>query len=155
MLTLIPKSWFSWDFRVIASSGDVALIDRHWFRESASFSVKGRSFNVRRTSLVRGAFTLEHAGVAVAEAKKPSSFRRAFEITIGADHYRLEAATIFGREFVLSHDGISVGGVRPNSFFGRTATAQFPERLPREIQLFMVFLVLVLWKRAADAAAAS
>jgi len=155
MLTLIPKSWFSWDFRVTDNSGDVALIDRHWFRENASFSVSGRSFDVRRTSLVRGTFALEHAGVTVAEARKPSSFRRAFEITTGEDHYRLEAATIVGREFVLSHNGIPVGSVRPKSFLGRTATAHFPERLPREIQLFIIFLVLALWKRAADAAAAS
>ena len=155
MLTLIPKSWFSWDFRVTDNSGDVALIDRHWFRESASFSVDGQSFHVRRTSLVRGTFTLQHAGVTVAEAKKPSSFRRAFDITTGADHYRLEAATIFGRAFILSHDGRAVGDVRPTSFMGRTSTAQFPEQLPREMQLFVVFLVLILWKRAADAAAAS
>jgi hypothetical protein len=155
MLTLIPKSWFSWDFRVTDNSGDIALIDRHWFREDASFSINGRSFDVRRTSLVRGTFALEHAGVTVAEARKPSSFRRAFDITTATDHYRLEAANIFGRAFVLSHDGIPVGGVRPTSFIGRSATAQFPERLPREIQLFIVFLVLVLWRRAADAAAAS
>jgi hypothetical protein len=155
MLTLVPESWFSWDFSVIDDSGDVVLIDRHWFRENASFSVNGRSFDVRRTSLVRGTFALEHAGVTVAEARKPSSFRRAFDITTGADHYRLEAANVFGRAFVLSHDGIPVGGVRPTSFIGRTATAQFPEQLPPEIQLFIVFLVLILWKRAADAAAAS
>jgi hypothetical protein len=153
MLTLVPKNWFSWDFRVIDDSGDVALIDRHWFRERASFSIDGRSFNVRRTSVLQGTFVLEHEGETLAEAVKPSSFRRRFEITTGSGHYRLEAESMLGRAFVLSDDGIPVGEVRPKSFVGRTATVQFPERLPREIQLFMVFLVLVHWKRASDAAA--
>jgi hypothetical protein len=150
MLTLIPKNWFSWDFRVLDGEQDIAFIDRDWFRERASFTLDHRTYDVRRTSILRGTFALEQSGVTLAEASKTSAFRRAFEVHFGGHHYRLQAARFFGREFHLLQGGVSVGTVRPRSVLGRSATAEFPERIPREVQLFLVFLVLNLWKRAAE-----
>ena len=153
MLTVIPKSWLSWDFHVTEDGQAVALIDRHWFRERASFSVDGKSYDVRRTSVMHGTFVLEHSGRVVAEARKRSAFRRSFDISSGGNRYTLEAVSAFGREFRLLRGGTPAGRIRPVSMLRRTATAVFPEAMPREVQLFVVFLVLVLWKRAADAAA--
>jgi hypothetical protein len=152
MLGVIPKSWFSWDFYVVEDGRKIAFIDRHWFRERASFSLDGESYGVRRTSVVRGTFVLEHAGSVLAEAIKPSSFRRSFDISVGADRYSLTAASAFRREFRLFRGGAPVGTINPVSVLGRSATAAFGDGIPRAVQLFVVFLVLVLWKRAADAA---
>lgn len=155
MLTLVPKSWFSWDFKVLHDGEEVALIDRHSFRESASYSLGDQIYDVRRTSVVQGTFVLERSGEVIAAARKASSFRRTFEITTATDEYRLKAATAFGRTFELWHGSDVVGTVRPTSMLGRRTTADLPATLPPEFQLFIVFLVLVLWKRAATAAAAS
>jgi hypothetical protein len=152
MLKLIPKNWFSWDFRVLQGGHEIALIDRHWYQERASYTLAGRTYDVRRTSLLHGTFVLEHASMVLALATKPSAFQRAFDITIGADQYRLEAASVGRREFHLLQGGVKVGSVRPDSFLRRSATAQMPAQLPQEVQLFLIFLVLTLWKRAADAA---
>jgi hypothetical protein len=153
MLTVLPKSWLSWDFRVLEDGVELALIDRDWFRERASFSLDGYTYDVRRTSVVRGTFVLDRSGAVLAEAVKPSSFRRTFEISVGPERYRLEAVSMFGREFRLLRGTDPVGAIRPVSFLRRHAQAEFPESMPREVQLFIAFLVLVLWKRAADAAA--
>lgn len=156
MLTLIPKHWFSWDFRVTEDGRDIALIDRDWFRERATLDVDGASYHVRRTSLVHGTFALELDGRVIAEAKKTSAFRRAFEVvTAEGERYELAAVSMFRRRFELLRGGVPVGVVEPVSVFGRTATAKFPTTLSRPLQLFLVFLVLVLWKRASDAAASS
>jgi hypothetical protein len=152
MLTLIPKSWLSWDFRIEDDGREIAFIDRDWFRERATFAVDGAAYDVRRTSVVQGTFTLERGGVEIARAQKTSAFRRAFEIET-ADHerYELRAASTFRREFQLTRGGVPVGSISPVSMFGRTATAHLPETVPRPVQLFMLFLVLVLWKRRSDA----
>src|SRR5262245_16716675 len=152
MLKLVPKNWFSWDFRVLQGGQEIALIDRHWFQEKASYSLAGRTYEVRRTSVLHGTFVLEHANMVLALANKPSAFHRAYDITIGAEQYRLEAAAVARREFHLLQGGVTVGSVRPDSFLRRSATAQLPAKLPQEVQLFLIFLVLNLWKRAADAA---
>jgi hypothetical protein len=156
MLTLIPKSWLSWDFRVTEDGRDIAFIDRDWFRERATLDVDGATYHMRRTSVVHGTFALEHDGRVVAEAKKTSAFRRAFEVvTVDGERYELQASSMFRREFQLLRGGVPVGAVRPVSIFGRTATVNFPQTVPRPLQLFLVFLVLVLWKRTSDAAASS
>lgn len=155
MLTLVPKSWFSWDFRVIADGADIALIDRHSFRERASFTLDGKEYVIRRTSMVRGTFVLEHSGQVLAEASKPSSFRRLFELSVGSASYTLKAVSSLRREFGLFSGSASIARIRPVSAFGRKAIAEFRAGIPREVQLFAVFLVLILWKRVADAAAAT
>ena len=153
-LTLVPASWFSWDFRVLDEGGaEVAVIDRHSFRERASFLVGGREHTVRRTSVLHGTFVLEESGRVLAEATKPSSFRRLFELAAGPNRYTLRAVSAMRREFELVSGGTPVGRIKPVSAFGRKATAEFTSDIPRELQLFVVFLVLVLWKRAQDAAA--
>lgn len=153
MLTLTPTHWFSWNFRVTAGGEDIAVIGRHWFRERAAFSVGGTSFAVRKTTAFRSNFVLERNGWVVAEARKPSAFRRRFELTIGGKQLVLRSASPFRREFRLFDGAREVGRIRPLSFLGRTATAELPETMPMEIQLFVIFLVLMLWKREADAGA--
>jgi hypothetical protein len=156
MLTLVPKSWISWDFHVREAGREIAFIDRDWFRERASFTLDGETYHVRRTSVVSGTFSFEYRDVVLAEATKTSALRRAFEVvTKGGERYGLRAESVFGRTFELTRGGVRVGEVRPVSIFGRTATVRFPDSVPRPLQLFMVFLVLVLWKRTSDAAASS
>ena len=98
MLTLVPKSWLSWDFRVEEDGREVAFIDREWFRERASFSLDGEWYVVRRTSVMHGTFALERDGVELARAQKTSAFRRAFEIeTTEGERYALTAVSMFRR----------------------------------------------------------
>jgi len=154
MLTLIPAGWFSWSYRVLRDGADLTRIARPWFREQGSFVLEGVRYEVRRTGWLCGIFALERDGVLLAEATKPSVFRRAFEISVRDDRLDLRAASPFGRTFGLWRGSEPLGTVRPVSVWGRTATADFAAGVAPEVQLFVVFLVLVLWKRAADAAAA-
>ena len=152
VLTLKPKGWLSWDFHIIENGEEVAFIDRHWFHERATFSVDGRFYDIQRTRLLRSTFVLTQSNVIIAEADKPSAFRRTFVISAGAEEYTLEAGSAFQRRFDLLNGDRLVGTVRPTSVLRRTGVAELPETIPRPIQLFIVFLVLILWKRQADAA---
>ena len=152
-LLLTPTHWLTWDFRVTADGREIAIIDRDWFRERASFSIDGRSFGIRKTSLLRSNFVLEDNGTLVAEATKPSAFRRTFHVTAGGKQLTLRAVSALRREFHLFDGAAWIGRIRPLSAFRRKATAEFPETMPLEVQLFVTFLVLVLWKRQADRAA--
>lgn len=153
-LTLIPKSWVSWDYRVLWEDREIAQLDRSWIRERASFTLDGEQYEARRTSLVRGTFVLERAGRVEAEAVKPSLFRRAFDIRVGAVPYRLETVSAFRREFRVLRVGVQAGRVRPASLFRRTLVAELQATIPLPVQLFLTFLVLVLWKRQQEAGAA-
>ena len=148
-LQIIPRSLFSWDFRVLEGGVERAVIDKSWLRERGTFTIDGKTYTIARTSVWRGTFTLAHNGQVLAKAVKPSAFFRSFEITAGGDAYTLRAASPFLRRFLLLRRERVLGEIEPVSLFRREAVARLPEEMTAPIQLFVVFLVLVLWRRAA------
>ncbi|MFQ5889571.1 MAG: hypothetical protein ACE5JR_05910 [Gemmatimonadota bacterium] len=153
VLKAVPGGWFSWDFRIFEGEREIALLDRAWVRERGHFRLAGGVFDLYRDGLL-GPFVLETEGRVLARAEKLSALRRIFRVTAGERRYTLKAASPFRREFVLLQGERRVGSMRPESVLRRVAVAEFPEELPLPIRIFLVFLVLLLWKREASAAPA-
>ncbi len=153
VLKLVPKSWFSWDFRVLEGDRPAAEIDMSPWREKGALSVDGTPYEVYRERLMSGLYILESGGMEVARAEKPSAFRRGFELSHGGRVWTLRARAAFGRAFVLSDGTGEVGTVEPDGFLTRRATARLPETLPLPVRVFILWLVVILWKRAADSTA--
>jgi len=149
---LVPKSWFSWRFTVIDGSRVVADIDlKSFWREKGVLSIEGADYLVRRDALLGGDFILESAGSPVAAAKHPSVLRRCFHITHGNKHYTLRAKSLWARQFVLLDESAEIGSISPDSWFTRRATIDLPEAIPIAVRMFIVWLALILWKRASEA----
>jgi hypothetical protein len=147
MLIATPKRWFSWDFEVREGGGaPVADLKLSMWRERGAITVGGIEFGVTREGLV-GAFILEGAGGALARAEKPSAFRRAFAIESGGRQYALKAASVWGRSFALLDGDREIGAVSSARVFSRQACADLPEDMPLEVRSFMIWLVLMIWKR--------
>ncbi|MFW5952078.1 MAG: hypothetical protein ACOCVZ_08195 [Gemmatimonadota bacterium] len=152
MLTLEPRAWYSWDFRVMDGGREVAFLDRRVLREQASFALSGDRYTARRTSLARGTFVLEGPTGVLARATKTGIFRREFEVEAGPERWLLRAVSPLTREFQLLRDGVLLGTVQPVAILRRRARLDLSDAVPAPLQVFVAFLVLVLWKRAADAA---
>ena len=159
MLRAAPTSWWSQDYKLLEGDTVVAIIDVSCWREAGELNVKGASYRVYREGLMSGAFILEGlletGGQIRARAEKPSALHRSFLVEHGGRQYTLEAESAFLRKFVLAEGGQLRGSVYPESAFTRSAVVDFPEELPLAVRVFMFWLVMILWKRASDAAAAS
>ena len=155
MLEVIPKSWFSWDFIVTDGASPVAEIDVSWWREKGVLTVRGSTYDVYREGLMSGAFLLESDGSILARAEKPSAFRRSFELECGGKFFTLRAESAFRRGFVLIDGDREVGWLSPNGVFTRRATADLPEGIPLPVKVFIIWLVVILWKRESDSAAST
>lgn len=153
MLTLVPEHWYSWDFRVLEDGREVARLDRAWARERGTFQLGPDTFEIARTSMLRGAFMLKRRTTVLARAEKPSVFRRAFDVRVGATPFRVESVSAFRREFRVLRVGMEIGTIRPVGAFRRTAVVDLPDTVALPVRLFLAFLVLVLWKRQRDMAA--
>jgi hypothetical protein len=147
MLTLVPRHPFSWDFKVMQGPHVIAEIDNGWWRERADIAIGSDPYTVRRESVLRGEFVLEHGGTALARARKPSAFRRLFVVDAGTTHLVLRARSIFRRAFVLMEGDTQVGWISPDRFYSRRATANFPEGLPLPVNVFIAWLTVLLWRR--------
>jgi hypothetical protein len=154
MLTAVPKRWFSWDFMVAEDSHAVADIDISWWREKGVLTVKGVDYHVYREGMMSGDFILESAGSVLARAQKPSAFHRSFEIASEGKRYTLQAESALRRTFVLLEGNRKVGSVSPEGIFTRRAAVDLPAALPMAVRVFVIWLTVILWKRASDGAAA-
>ncbi len=156
MLEAVPRAWFSWDFSILDEAGSrIASVDMSAWRERASFMVGDTTYRIRRDGIASGPFFLEREGGVLGRAIKPSAFRNSFTIECAGRNYELRKRSAFGREYVLEEDARKVGHMTPRTWFGRQATVDFPDALSVPMQVFLAVLVLFLWKRDSDAAAAA
>ncbi|MBN1362486.1 MAG: hypothetical protein JW993_17955 [Sedimentisphaerales bacterium] len=149
-----PKSLFSWGYELRRGTLVVARMDMTWLSEGGSFTWEGIGYRLSRQGFWSGDFLLEGAGQIPARATKPSPFRRHFEVHVGPRVLALEAVSPLTRAFRLLENGSLVGAVTPRSFFSRCCTVDFPDDLPVPVQVFLFWLVVLMWRRAANSSAA-
>jgi hypothetical protein len=146
-----PKGFFSWDFVISEGNEEIAEVSLAWFRERGELSVKGEPCAIYREGLM-GDFCLEWNGEVVARATKTSVWTRRFVVRFEGRELVLEAKSIFTRAFVLrdaGEGGKELGRISPASIFSRKAVIDLPEGVPLPVQVFMFWLVIILWRRAA------
>ena len=151
MLRAIPNSFFSWKFTIFDEADrHIAGIDIAWVREAGEVRLEGRKYSIYRERPLGGAFVLEEDGKEVARAEKPSALLRSFTVRYGGKQYILQAASPVVRTFVLSENGHPIGTIRPEHALTRKALVDLPADMPLPVRIFMVWLVLVLWKRDGE-----
>ena len=120
-----------------------------WVRESAELDIDAVRYRVTKTTAFGGGFEMTGDGQVVASAGKRMMVRT-FDVQAGERHFELSALSMFGRSFGLYESGQLIGTMNPVSMWGRTAEVNFPDDIPRDVQVFLIWLVLILWRRAAN-----
>jgi hypothetical protein len=155
MLAIEKQHWYSWDFTVSQAGRRIAEIGLSW-RERGRLTVNGLAFTVRRDRAFGSEFRLESPdGRTVATAVKPSFFRRAFEVTQGAKTWTVRRQSPWSRRIQVLDGGREIGHVTRGSWGSYRASAALPDAMPMPVQVFCVWLAALIWKREADAHAAS
>jgi hypothetical protein len=150
-MTIRATHWYSWDFDVTDGERNIANLDLSAWGEKGVLTIDGVAHRVYREGVGSGDFLLERDGVVLARATKPSAFRSAFEVRHDGRTYDLEKASFWQRRFVLRSGNTEIGSLAPRSAFGREAIAALPETWPLPLKVFVIWLVVILWKRAANA----
>lgn len=154
MLTCIPQSLCSWDFRVIGASTGPAALTFNFFNEQGSISISGTEYAVRKHGPLSGHWTLERNAHTYADAQKPSAMFRSFEVQSGAVQLTVKAQSVLGRCYDILTDSQVVGTIRPAHPFTRRAFIECSSSVPELEQLFSFWLAVVTWRRAANSSSA-
>jgi hypothetical protein len=154
MLAIEKQHWYSWDFTVSQAGRRIAEVGLSW-RERGRLTVNGLAYTVRRERML-GEFRLESpGGGAVAIAVKPSLFRRVFEVTAGAKTWKVRRQSAWSRRIQVLEGDREIGHITRTSWWSYRASAALPDAMPVAVQVFCVWLAALIWKREADAHAAS
>lgn len=154
MLRVVPDGWFSYDFTVFDRSGTpIAQADLANWRETAKLKVRGTHYEAHHKGWRSKEFVLvKEDGRVVTLAGKPSAWKDRLIFEHSGSRYELRKESAWRSAFILSRDGVGlVGSIWRKGFFKREWTADLPEELPLEVRVFVVWLAVVLWKRADSA----
>ncbi|MEM9379132.1 MAG: hypothetical protein AAGB93_04210 [Planctomycetota bacterium] len=149
MLRVRPSAWWADRATVEDENGVLTRVRTSSWKEAAAFELDGRPYTVRRVGWP-GVFTLRREGQEVATARRLSWFNSRIELTVEGATYGLKLRSLFRSEYVLSRRGRRIGSVRLTSWWTRRAEADFPDEIPRDVQVFAIWLVLAMWKRASN-----
>lgn len=147
MLRALPLHVFSNTFSVRDGDREIARLSMGWLSDKGSSTVDDRKIRLRRERLFSGAFELELDGIVIAKAYKPSIFRNRFDIELENVRLQLERESVFSRSFVVRKGADILGRIDPVSIFTRKARIDLPDEWPTALQLFVFWLVLIIWKR--------
>jgi hypothetical protein len=150
MKTVVPKTIWSYSFDVQEGGQAVAQsADLSWWRDKGELSIQGKTYTARRR---RGAYVLESGAEVVASAVRPRWWRREHTIEHAGRVYSLRPKSAWRREFRLFEGGAQIGSIAQQGFFTRKAAVDLPATLPLVLQVFVMWLVVTMWKHE-DAAA--
>jgi hypothetical protein len=153
VLRIFPKHWFTWNSEVLENDISIASIEFLAWGENGEIITHDCCYKVYREPGLSASFFLEENGKRIAWAIKPNPFYKLFEINYAGTEYELKAESPFLRQFILQERGLIIGAISPNHAFTRRAIAELPANIPLPIRLFMIWLVLLLWRRNEQASA--
>jgi hypothetical protein len=153
MLRAERRGFFSTGYSIVREDGAaVGSIDWAWFKEAANVVVEGRSYRFYRQGNFQSTFTLEHADKTLAKARSAGLCSRAFQINSNGDSWQLKADSCWGFAFGVYREDVQIGGICPAGWTSRTFSVDLPPEVPLPVQVFLLWLVLVLKRRADQSA---
>ncbi|MBC7789816.1 MAG: hypothetical protein H7Z74_07705 [Anaerolineae bacterium] len=153
MLEAIPKNIFSTRFQFQQKNELLGELDNSIWREKARVELKDGTYVLYREGRFSGYFLIEHNGRLVARASKPSALRNTFEVEVAGRQLVLRQLSIWKRRFGLFNGDKQIGSIYPLRVVSRHAHIDVPADLPLPIQVFLFWLVFIVWKRQSQAAA--
>ena len=128
-----------------APVGEIAFT-RRW--EGATITIGGTSYTAAREGKMSGAFYLETNGNRLGSADKPSARTALFTVRVGGRALTLKKASFFARAYILTEGNVQIGSIAPIGWFGGKCKAELPDDLTLEFQAFLIWLVIVMQRRA-------
>jgi len=149
MLTCLPQSLCSWDYRILDAAGGPGSIDFNFFTEQGCIYFGAHELAVRKQGPLSGHWTLEHENRMIAEARKPNPLFRSFDLDVNGTCFTVKAISPFGRGYEIVSAGHAVGSISPVHPFTRRAVIDCGGGIPELGQLFAFWLVVLTWRRKA------
>ncbi len=139
---LTPHNVFSQDYKVEVDGQQLADITQAWLIQGGQLTYAGKQYKLYREES-SGAFLLEEQDRIIARAKK--NFTPSFDINYNSAQYTL-TAKVRERTSTLEQGTQIIGSVDPKKkSLSRKSIASFPDSFPRAVQIFIVWLAILLY----------
>lgn len=155
MLTCLPKSICSWDYRVLGTASGPAEVTFGVITKPGIITLGPECHAARKHGWCSGKWTLEHGGKVEVEARQPRLLLRHYELRGEGGEYSLQAKTAFRGRYDLTSGGVLVGSIWPAHAFTKRAFIQCDPAVPELTQLFAFWLAALTWRETTNVVATS
>ena len=155
MWSVAPMGWFSSSYAVEEDGRAFGMLEIGKWRTCGEIAFGERRLTIRREGFWCPLHHLEEGGRTLASARSASKWRGGFRVEHAGSEYLLARSSAWGRSYGLTRGERYLGQVRATAIFSRRLEAELDPGVARELGLFAVWLVLLAWRQAAAAAAAS
>jgi len=150
-----PKGWLSWDYDLTQGGSYLTSVSLAWIRAKGEFILEGNRFSLFRQGLTGPFILSDDSGIVMARGVKPTFLRRAFELERDGHRYVLVAGSPFSNTFNLLESGATIGTIRCRGLLSWKGEARLSPDLPLPFRIFVIWLVITLWKRDSQGASGS
>ena len=154
---IVPQGAFSRHYDLRRGGETVASLKMQFWTEGCDFTIAGHPFAIRKVSVWKDGFQLLAGDESVCEVKRGFWSRR-FELEAPQDDARekwfLQPAGWFTRTYQLLAGDRVVGTIRHTGLLTRSRAAVFDDSGPPPVQVFAIYLVLVVSQRQQQRASA-
>jgi hypothetical protein len=150
MLRARRRGFFRREYEVSMDGGPVTSLSCGR-RESCEFSLEGKGYRIERADRKR--FRLVGSGGQVAVAERQTG--RQWTIQAATGNLTIAKPSVWRSGWEIQQGGSARGEIRHDGAFTRTYSASVPADVPLPIAVFAFYVVLVIFERQANAAAAS
>jgi hypothetical protein len=146
-------------FRVTRDGSPLGHMEFRALAESGAIILGDRRLTIRRKGAMSGAWLLEEdtPGVGpqvVASAEKPSAWRNGIILRVpGRPEVRLDRLSAWRSTFELTEADRRLGAIRRTGVWRRRVQAEIPGDVPPPLQLFALWMAVLLYRRDDSAAA--
>jgi hypothetical protein len=145
MLIMRKQGWLGWSYVVQnGTQQPVADLSVAVFGDSGSFSIQGTRYVVEHEGWLGRRFRLQRDGAIVARTSKGSA-GHVFEIEAGEARYSLRQKSFASPEYVVLDGSRRVGSLLRPSYV-RSAQVDACAEVPLPVQVFLLWLMALLWK---------
>lgn len=116
--------------------------------EGATITLDGTRYAAARDGMMSGAFFLETNGSRVVSAGRLGAKAALFTVRAGERTFTLKKPSLFSRAYVVTESDAQIGAIAPASWFGRWWKVELPDGLGLDVQAFLIWLVIVMQRRA-------
>jgi len=121
MLEAIPKSCFSWNFKV-SNDNVIADLDMSCWREKGELRIDGYSYVVHQRAILSSSIIFELNNSELAKATRAGFFWQNFLLELN-EKKQLETKSILRPKIVLKNDWGKIGSLVPHGLFSRLSLA--------------------------------
>ncbi|CAN5383553.1 hypothetical protein BH10PLA1_BH10PLA1_08990 [soil metagenome] len=148
MLTCLPQSICSWNYRILGTRFGESRVAFNQFSQQGTIDHDGNHYEIVKEGLLPGRWTLHNHNSVLGHAEKSVMIRH-YTLFIAGPAVTVKVAHFLGAAFSVEVGGLNVGEIRKMHPFTRRAVIDCSKAVSELNQIFAFWFCALTWRNTS------